>query len=503
MIKKSFIITILFILSSILGFVCQMLYGKYFGAGGDMDIYYAYNSIPNIITGVLPVVFSSLLIPIFPQYEAKGQLEGFMVSMNRIVLLFSIVLVVVAFAVCLLKICYFQTASSSIEIKMCAIIWSAALFSIMNAFYISYVNYKKKFIQVSLTSLMTYTSILFSVIFFHKYLGVITIVLGLLLGALIRFVTMRNIMKLPHSKYIYNVEWKCIINRAFQVFVTLLPFSTFPAIAYMWAGNMEEGAISYLGYSHSFEGALSVAGSMGIATVSFPDLAKSLNTSDKAEIEKALKKYIPTLKSVFFFSCLIISFCCVFIIPVCSLFLERGEFTSIDIQNLSKVLPMYFISGCIIAELNLIRNIFYSLKRLKEFAFISTIVTLLFLVVALLIGNRVSYIVVGITECFLWMLFLIMSMVILVKKNGNFLQNSLYYDCLKYILTPLSIAIILKYVYDAYLSQLPFLIGLSIIGVVYTILTVALLAYVLKGTESKIFVDKLLSIVRRGIKWNL
>ncbi len=492
MLKNSIIITILFFISSILGFICQMLYGKYFGAGGDMDIYYAYNSIPNIITGVLPVVFSSLLIPLFSQYEAKGQLENLMAFVNRIVLPISVVLVVVAFSACLLKIELSQSVSASLEIKICAIIWTAAFFSIMNSFYISYINYKKKFVQVSLTSLMTYTSILFMVIVFHGYLGVTAIVLGLLLGALIRFATMRNIMKLPKSRIIYyKMNWRNITKRIFLIFATLLPFSAFPAIAYFWAGSMEEGAISYLGYSHSFEGVLSVAGSMGIAIVSFPDLAKSLNTSKKSEIVGALMKYTSTLKAVFFFYSLIISFCCVFIIPVSSLLLERGEFTSSNIQKLSLVLPMYFVSGGIIAELNLIRNIFYSLKKLREFAFICVGATVLFLFAAFYLGNSVSYIIVGITECGLWGMLFILSIIVLITKTGIFIENSVYTDCVKYIVVPFVIALTLKYVYNTYLCESPLLVGLLIVGVLYILLCVMFLAYVLKAREAKILADKL------------
>ena len=473
-----------------------MLYGKYYGAGGAMDIYYAYNSIPNIIIGVLPVVFSSLLIPLFPQYESKGQLEEFMVSINRKVLPTSISLVIVALAACLIKIFFSKSTSALLEVKICVVIWTAAFFSIMNAFYVSYVNYRKKFIQVSLTSLMTYTSILLMVVLFHSYFGVVAIVLGLLLGALIRFATMRNIMKLPHSRFQNNMVFKGIMKRALLVFATLLPFSAFPAIAYMWAGNMEEGAVSYLGYSHSFEGALSVAGSMGIATVSFPDLAKSLNTSDRLEIVRTLTKYTSTLKAVFFFSCLIICFCCVFIEPISSLLLERGEFTSYNIKKLSMVLPLYFVSGGIIAELNLIRNIFYSLKELRVFSIISITVTALFLLLALLLGNGVSYVVVGITECSLWGVLFILSLKILVTKTGDFIQKNVYFDAIKYFTIPLGIAFVLKPIYDCFLSQYGKMVGIFFLGVLYVFLSLVLLAYVFKAKEVCIMTDKLKNIIK-------
>ena len=55
--------------------------------------------------------------------------------------------------------------------------------------------------------------------------------------------------------------------------LSLLPFTILAPIAYFWASKLEIGSISYLGYSQSFAGFLSVAVSMGIAVVSFPELA--------------------------------------------------------------------------------------------------------------------------------------------------------------------------------------------------------------------------------------
>lgn len=496
MIKNSIIITVLFFVSSILGFVCQMLYGKYFGAGGDMDIYYALNSIPNIVIGVVPAVFSSLLIPLFPQYEEKGELEKLMVALNGKVYIFALVVIVFVGIMCVAQTFSIASSNLSLALTLCVLLLASAFFSIVNGYYISYVNYIKKFVQVSLTSLMTYSSIILMVICFHAYFGVTSIVMGLLLGALLRFVTMRNIMALPQQPIDIQINYRHVLSRVLMIFATLLPFSAFPAIAYFWAGSMEEGAVSYLGYSHSFEGVISVAGSMGVATVSFPDLAKALNTTDKEKIIDTLSHFTSTLKAVFFIASIIISFCCVFTIPVSSVLLERGEFARENIIKLSYVLPFYLIGGGVIALLNLIRNVFYSMKFLVKFSIISITVTVVFLLLTFIVGDKFSYIEVGATECSLWVIFLILSILSLVIKVGSFITIADMVDCIKYIIVPLIVAFVLKFAYECFLASLPLFCSVAICGIVH-IATSTILLYILKAKEVKVFVNRMYSGVRR------
>ena len=68
--KKTFVISLIFIVCGILGFVCQLLYAYFFGLGKEMDIYFSFLSIPAIITGASGAVFSSLFFPIFARIDS-------------------------------------------------------------------------------------------------------------------------------------------------------------------------------------------------------------------------------------------------------------------------------------------------------------------------------------------------------------------------------------------------------------------------------------------------
>ena len=76
-------------------------------------------------------------------------------------------------------------------------------------------------------------------------------------------------------------------------------------------------------------------------------------------------------------------------------------------------------------------------------------------------------------------------------------MRQIYYDCLKYITVPLVIALSLKYAYNEFLCQLPLLVGIAIVGIIYVILSITALSYIFKASASRIIVDKLLNVILR------
>ena len=85
----------------------------------------------------------------------------------------------------------------------------------------------------------------------------------------------RNPNRIPMDSFV-------VVQNIILIIISFFPFHSFASIAYLWAGQLDyEGGVSLLGYSHSFCAFLSVAASMGLSTVSFPDLARSLSSKNK------------------------------------------------------------------------------------------------------------------------------------------------------------------------------------------------------------------------------
>ena len=60
MLKNTLLVTICLVLSSILGFLAQIVFASSFGASGEMDIYFNLLSFPSVVTGISPMIFSSV-----------------------------------------------------------------------------------------------------------------------------------------------------------------------------------------------------------------------------------------------------------------------------------------------------------------------------------------------------------------------------------------------------------------------------------------------------------
>ena len=125
-----------------------------------------------------------------------------------------------------------------------------------------------------------------------------SISLGFCIAFILQFIIFLKASKISLNFFSFNIKqmpYKILLKQSFLVTLSLLPFTILVPIAYFWASKLEIGSVSYLGYSQSFAGFLSVAVSMGISIVSFPDLA------DKFANEKgrdSLYKFEKTLRYV-------------------------------------------------------------------------------------------------------------------------------------------------------------------------------------------------------------
>lgn len=422
---RTFIISALFVVSGILGFCCQMLYANYFGSGKEMDIYFSLLSIPAIITGATGTIFSSLFFPAFARLE-KSELDDYIYRIKIHVSRIAFIIAVIGFA-----ITYFYL-NNIIETEdpfyydlafiLSILFWFNSYLSIVNGYLASVQNYFKNFLIVSSTQLLVYFGIIIFVILFHDLLGVRSIAVGMITATILSLITNRYYGNIFHkSKVSVNVDALRLFISICLILISFLPFHAFASIAYMWAGQLDNaGCVSFLGYSHSFCGFLSTAASMGIATVSFPDLAKSLSSTDDTILHKGYLNFKNQLEVVIIFASYVALFVSLFAHPIIEILFMRGQFEMKDVDGLSLVLPIYLINGVLIAMMNLTRNVYYSLNKQRLFAFISAVATLVFLLFSFVLSKSVSYVFIGLVETISMGLFVLISLYFINSYNKIF-----------------------------------------------------------------------------------
>ena len=483
---RTIVISSLFIVSGILGFICQMLYANYFGSGKEMDIYFSLLSIPAIITGATGTIFSSLFFPAFARKD-QIELDEYIYTIKTYVSRLALVVAVGGFAITYFNLRTIIDADApsfyDLALILSTLFWFNSYISIVNGYLASVQNYFKNFLIVSFTQLLVYIFIIVFVILFHAQMGVKSIAFGMLTASIISFSVNRYYGNFFHSSNKKaEVDTLGLLTNICLIIVSFLPFHAFASIAYLWAGQLAfVGGVALLGYSHSFGGFLSTAASMGIATVSFPDLARNLASSDNKTIYKGLVSFREQLEVVVVFASFVAVFTSFFVQPILEILFMRGQFTEDSVQSLSRVLPYYFIDGVFISIMNIARNVFYSLEKQKVFAVISGIVTLSFLCCPIIISDKTDYVGVGIVETLAMACFAFLSLIYIHSYMSIFTIRYIFVIFAQ-IGILLIVAFVSLYIYKFTLAlQINSLISLFVAGIAYIVIVDIMLSKVFKS----------------------
>lgn len=478
MLKNSFIVTFFLLLGSIFGFIAQILFAKLFGTSIEMDIYFKLLSFPTIITGLVPVVFTSVLLPNFAKFGLDDDgLKKYIHSIRMYVILFSILFSVLGCLITIYKLIYVDNIAETIKataIQVSIMIWVGSGLFIISSYFSAILNYHKEFIKVSWVSLLPSAFTIVFVLLFHNYIGVSSIALATLFASVVQFIFFfkENIIRYPMKNFLFEPihNMKKLLFQSFLVVLSLLPFTTFVAIGYFFASQLGKGSVSYLGYSQNFSGFLSVATSMGVAIVSFPSL---VDDYAKGDVDHSLYRFELTLRYVLLFSLFCTAAFISLRIPILTLLYKRGNFTDQSVANLGNVIPWYLISAVFIAGLNLLRTLFYTKGMFKVIAILGILSSFLFYFLAYWLSGKFFIVGIAIANSISFFILFCSSIIIIQSKKNKFLTMSFLFFILKNIgVAIISILIVLyfsSWIFKLFYSQFAIMICLIIFSVSYYI----------------------------------
>jgi putative peptidoglycan lipid II flippase len=437
MFKNTLLVTICLILSSVLGFLAQIVFASSFGASVEMDIYFKILSVPAIVTGMSAIIFSSVLIPTFAKFKSnQSELNKFIDSIWICILVFGVFFILIGFFVSAVNIDLFIPENTAylrhIGIQVSLMVWIGSGFAIMSGYLSAILNYNEQFFKVSVTSLLPAFFMITIVLLFHNELGVRSISLGFCIAFILQFIILLKASKISLKFFRFNIEQipykKLLVEQSFLVTLSLLPFTILTPIAYFWASNLQAGSISYLGYSQSFAGFLSVAVSMGISIVSLPKLADEFANGKG---ESSLYQFEQSLRYVLLIAMFAAGALITLRIPILTLFYQRGSFNAESVNNLSSVVPWYLLAAVFIGGLNLLRTLFYSRGEVKNIARLGLIIPVIFFVLAGVLKEKFSFVGIGIAYAITLAVLFFMTVHLAKKEEVKFLTNNFLIFILK------------------------------------------------------------------------
>ena len=248
MIKNTLLVTICLILSSVLGFVAQIVFVSSFGASGEMDIYFTLLSIPAVVTGISPMIFSSVLIPTFAKFKSNQlELNKFISSVWKFILIFAILFTSIGILLSVINMDLFISEThanlKNIGIQVSLMIWIGSGFIIMSSYLSAILNYNKKFFKVAWTSLLPASFMIIIVLLFHEKLGVRSISLGFCIAFILQFIIFFKASKISLNFSSFNIKQiqykKLLLKQSGLVILSLLPFTILVPIGFFWLLNLK------------------------------------------------------------------------------------------------------------------------------------------------------------------------------------------------------------------------------------------------------------------------
>ena len=362
------------LISRLLGVVRDWLLAKSFGAGTDLDIYFAAFKIPDFVYNIL--ILGGVLVaflPLFSDYFSKNKEEAWKFSSNCLnVFLFLLILVsffLFLFTPSLVKLIVPGFSQEKIEktILLTRIMLLSPIFLGLSSVFSGILQYFNRFLIYALCPILYNLGIIFGILFFSPQLGIPGVAIGVVLGAFLHFAIqipsalscgfsykMTLDFKDPKIKRVFTL----MIPRTLGISASQINLVVINAIA----STLTEGSISIFNFANNIQyfpiGIIGASFAMAV----FPTLSKNWTENEKG-------KFVNNFSLVFrqiLYLILPISVL-VFILrnEIVGIILKHGQFSMTAANLTSSALALFCIGLFASSLIPLFFRAFFSLKDTK------------------------------------------------------------------------------------------------------------------------------------------
>jgi len=355
--QAALVLAVFSVLSQVFGLIRDRLLASQVGPGAALDVYYAAFRIPDFIYNSFGALFSvTVLIPFITEYlKAEGDgkpamLRSFLNSIFT-VYLYGMVTVCIVLIV-LMPWLTNVTAPGFNAVQHAELVFFSRIMLIspflfgLSGLLSSFAQVQKKFFAFAIAPLFYNAGILVGVIFLRPIWGMLGVVIGVAIGALLHFLiqvpTLVSLRKIP--RLTRAIDWKMIrkvmalsLPRTLGSSLTSVTFLIMAAIASLLAA----GSISVFQLSYNIENSPLLIFGISYAVAAFPTMAKLFADGQKKEMMSVLYR---TTRNLFFFTVPIGLLMIVLRAHIVRLLLGAGEFSWNDTRLVAASVALFCIS---------------------------------------------------------------------------------------------------------------------------------------------------------------
>lgn len=386
------------LISRLLGLVRDRVLAGQFGAGEELDIYFAAFIIPDFVYKILIVGgISVVFLPLFAEYFKKSEQEGWKFVNNILncflILLIFICVILVIFTPLLIEFIApgFNPEQKSSLILLTRIMFLSPIFFGISSVFSGIAHYFNRFLFYSLAPILYNLSIIFGILFLVPIFGLSGLAYGVILGAFFHWLIQVPMAKMSGFKYLPICNFKSpemlksiklMFPRTIGIMISHLNLIVITAIA----STLTVGSIAIFHFANNLQ--FLPVGFIGVslALASFPTLSRTWANGQKDEF---LKKFSLIFQQILFL--IIPASFLIFLLraQIVRIILGTGEFGWWETRLTAASLGIFSFGIFALAFIPFLSKVFFSFQDTKTptkitFYSVSLNITFSFLLVWLL-----------------------------------------------------------------------------------------------------------------------
>lgn len=359
------------LVSRILGFIRLAVIGAVFGGSGAADVVHLVFTIPNNLRKLTAEgALSSAFIPVLSQTLLLGdgrrraaRVVSQLIAFQAVILVPILVLsTIFAGPVVSVLLDFPDDTYQDLAVRLFRFMIHYTLLISISAVVMGALNSHNRFLVPAVTPILFSVSVILSIGLLHRFLGVFSVAVGVLVGGLAQILFQYPLFsKLGHSLRpafaFKGPEFRRILRRWLPVLATAGVFTINQTVAVRFASALEPGSGAALSNALTFWQLPFGVFSASVTTVLFPRMSRQVASNDKRGLRQSVSYGIRYLFSLLVPSAVVLGLMGHEIIAVA---LQRGAFEAQHTALAAKTLAAYSWGLFSVGAYTFLQRFFYA-----------------------------------------------------------------------------------------------------------------------------------------------
>lgn len=447
------VITIITIISKILGFLREMILAYFFGTSFISDAYLLAISIPIILFGFLSC-FSIAYIPIYTDIRYKnGDIESNKFT-NKII---SITIILSIFCVLICNLFNaqvvnilapgFSLKTSKLTSEFLYISVNIILIVPVANILVSYLNCNNKYFQSNIATLsISIIQIVF--LFVGGIYNFKIIIWGMLCSHIIYIMILYLFVYKNGFKFRFCIritdDIKVTLKIILPIFFTNMLVQINSFIDKVFASQLVEGCISSLKYAEVLRNFIFYVATYGLTTIVYPIISKMVTQGDIEKVKNVLIKSIDIIIFIFVpctLGAIILSNSVIIFI------FQQGSFDNLSTSMTSLAFSMYCVGLLAMSIRNILVKVFYAIKYTKYTLYVGFVTVILNIMLDIILINKMSHAGLALATSISAIISIPIFFIILVRKIGSIYLKGSIILMFKAVISTLFMGIVVLFIH--------------------------------------------------------